>query len=175
MLLMLPWQVTDFYVIPLGVFFAFAVTMVLVRFLDTAPGWVTKSAVLLALVFNVLVCGQAFGKMASYRNDTAQLLDWLKYNQQYRQDVGQGFQTATNAMEAGVAIPQLLAKETGVLIPAFPEKYIVKEIMYDPKVVYYLYNPRMGDQDLRRISQMWSVAFSSKSWTLFRRNFWVNR
>lgn len=173
LLLLLPWQVTDFYVIPLGVFFAFGSSMILGNFLSCCGLWLGRVLVVLALCLNILVCQYSFGKMAAYRNDTAQLIDWMEHNQQFHQDMAAGFIGATNAQEAGDTIPQLLNKQAGISVPSFSFLYQVKDIMSAPKVVYYLYNPKLGDQDLRRINMMWSEVYSSRSWILFRRIFWI--
>ena len=174
LVLLLPWSVNSFYAIPLGILFAFAAVVVLAEFLETAPAWVTRGVVFLMLGFNIIVCAQAFGNMVAYRNDTAQLLDWVQYNKQFHLDLDQGFGLATNATEAGVAIPALLEKERRIKIPVFSAMPKVRDIVYDQKVIYYLYCVSYGDQDLRLINEMWSVVFSSKTWILFRRNYWLN-
>jgi hypothetical protein len=170
LLLLLPWQVSDFYAIPLGLFFAFTLTMVLAPYLEELKGWPNKAIILTVLVLNLAVCYCSFGKMAAYRNDTSQLLDWLKYNEDFNKAADNGFTTATNAPEAGDRIPELLQMQTGRSIPHFAPMYSVKDIVYNQKVLYYLYNPTLGDQDLRLINRLFSVVYSSRSWTLFRKN-----
>jgi hypothetical protein len=81
-LLLLPWQVTDFYALPLGVFFGLGASIFLARFLDDCPPVLFGFILVGALAMAVFVCGQSFGKMTAYRNDTAFLIDWLVHNRQ---------------------------------------------------------------------------------------------
>ena len=170
LIVLLPWQVSDFYAAPLGVFFAFFATLFLADDLERCKGWLIKTIIGLMLMFNIGVCYCSFGKMVAYRNDTIQLLDWLTYNQEFRAAMERGWKVSTNAWEAGDTIPALLEIRTGIKIPSFSHVTLVKEIIYTPRTLYYLYNPSLGDQDLRLIHQLYSVVFSSRSWTLFERN-----
>jgi len=169
LLVLLPWQVSDFYAIPLGVFFAFFATVLLVDDLDKAGGVVIKTIIFFALIFNISVCYFSFGKMITYKNDTIRLLDWLTYNQEFQEAMQRGWNVATNAWEPGDKIPELLKIRTGIAIPHFSYVPSVKDIVTNPRILYYLYNPYSGDQDLRLIHQLYSVVFSSQNWTLFER------
>jgi len=170
LVILLPWQVSDFYAIPLGLFFAFFTTLFLADDLEKCSGWPLKIIVSSALIFNISVCYCSFEKMTSYRNDTVQLLDWLTYNHEFNSAIQHGWEIATNAEEPGHAIPELLKRRTGATIPPFSYVPSVKDIVSGPRTLYYLYNPYSGDQDLRLIHQVYSVVFSSRNWTLFERN-----
>jgi hypothetical protein len=169
----LPWQANSYHVVPLGVFFAFSAAVFLSKFLEEASPWLVRIIAASALIFEMAVCYHSFGAMAHYRNDTQVLVSWMATNHQFQTDMAQGWQGATNAWEPGRAVPDLLKREHGITVEAFAPKFNVKEIICDHKCVYYLYDPKLGDQDLRRLKEMWSVVFQSKSWILFRRSFWV--
>lgn len=174
LLVILPWQANSYHVVSLGVFFAFVTAVAAANFLEHSSGKVLGLIALGGLVFEILVCSHSFGAMATYRNDSADLVKWMKYNHQFQRDMAEGWRGATNAIEAGETFPKLLEKQSGAKIEPFYSSFNVKGIICDPKVVYYLYDPKLGDQDLRRLEFMWSVAFESKSWTLFRRSFWAD-
>jgi len=169
-LILLPWDTTGSYSTPLGVLFAFLITVLIAERLETVRVDAFVAVVLAALVLNMLVGGAALKAASSYQQDTASLLKWLATNTQFEYEVVQnGAVVRANAAEPGGAIPALVGLYYGKTYGEFIFTPRVKEIVEDVRTRYYLYGTTWGDQDLSRLGKMYYPVFVSKNWIMFRR------
>lgn len=172
LLIILPWSGWGHYITPLGVFFAFGITIFTVQKLEVLPPWILSAVLLSALGLNIGVGGSAIYYHASYQNDTGNLAQWLSENLLFEHEVlNQGSVVRCNAQEPCEQIPKLVQYQYNKSYPPFTFTPQVKEILRDPKTKYYVWGTQWGDQDLRRLGQMWTPMFVSKHWVVFRRMY----
>jgi hypothetical protein len=169
-LILLPWDTSGFYSTPLGLLFAFFITVLIAGRLERMNTAVFPFIVAAALILNLLVGGSALQAQATYQQDSASLMKWLATNTQFEYEVNQnGAVVRANAMEPGGAIPALVRQYYGKTYGEFIFTPHVKEIVEDIQTRYYLYGTTWGDQDLSRLGKMWYPVFVSKNWIMFRR------
>ncbi|MCA9398799.1 MAG: hypothetical protein KC618_03535 [Candidatus Omnitrophica bacterium] len=170
LLLILPWNAWGHYVTPLGIFFAFTLTVFLAGLLDSARTWLVGLAAVISLGVNLYAGGKALHFHAQYQQDTQQMLVWLSQNALFQHEVMEaGAVVRCNANEPSGAIQKLVNKYHGQNYPKFIFTPKVGDILNDPATRYYIWAPSWGDQDLRRLGNMWTPMFVSESWIVFRR------
>lgn len=168
-LVLLPWSTTGHYSTPLGVFFAFMVTILIAERMEKIGGILLLSITAVALVVNIFVGGSALQAALTYQQDTASLLKWLSSNVQFEYELASGAVVRVNADEPGNTLPKLAKMLYDKSYAPFIFTPAVRDILADPQTRYYLYGPNWGDQDLSRLGRIWYPVFVSKNWIMFRR------
>lgn len=166
---LLPWQTLGHYTIPLAVLFAFFFAVLMAdafEQLNTVVAYICGAAI---LVLNLYVCSSAFTFMSTYQQDTDSLIKWAANNAQFQYELNTGANVRANACEPAERIPELVKYYYQKNMSAFIFTTGVRDIMADPKTVYFLYGTTWGDQDLSRLPNLWYPVFVSKSWVMFRR------
>ena len=168
--LIIPWQGWGHYVTPLGVFFAFTITIFLANRLSRIPKALLFLIITLSLSLNIFVGGKAISSHEKYQYDTHNLKQWMAQNALFKHDVLTQKQTVRcNATEPSYAIPRLVNKENETSFSDFIFTSSVREIIADPQTKYFIWGVHWGNQDLRRLGEMWSPMFFSDNWIVFRR------
>lgn len=163
LVILLPWNTTSYYAGPLGLFFAFALAILISDLLSLCPGKVHACIVIVALAMNVVVCQYALLRETTYQYDTKNLMAWLHYNSNYFER--DNIKIYSNAMEPGMAIPGHMKRSWGSKIQPFTHNYNARIISTDPNA-YYLFSPRFGVLD-KGLNQNYKVKFFSKNWVLY--------
>lgn len=161
---LLPWNTLSYYASPLGLFFASAIGIGLIRIVDD---WNTSRqliVVILALTLNLLVCYYALSRERTYQADTYNLMQWLKARHEQLVTVEKNTLVSTNAMEAGNAIPAYL-KRQGVVIPVFSYGRVPSQEGND---IFYLYSPRFGFISSGHFKN-YQMEFFSRNWVLYKK------
>lgn len=172
LLLILPWSAGGHYVTPLAVFFGFTVTVWLVNKLEKMRTAIVVVLILLSLGFNVFVGGRAIHFHATYQQDTASLVKWLAQNALFQHEVMvEQVGVRCNANEPCSTIPAMTNNVYGTSYSNFKFTPKVGDILKDENTKYYIWSPGWGDQDLRRLKNMWTTMFVSEHWYVFRRMF----
>lgn len=168
----LPWSAWGHYVIPLGVFFAFTFTILMTDIVTSLRPSLMALIIALGLIFNVFIGGKAVYFHVNYQYDTQNMLDWLAHNAIFKHEVADGSATVRcNAEEPSSAIPKLTNAYFGTAYANFIYTAKVKDILLDSSTKYFVWAPSWGDQDLRKLQNMWTPMFISKSWIVFRRMY----
>jgi len=162
--ILLPWNTLSYYASPLGLFFAFIIGIGVVRIVDTWSISRQSMAVIFALILNLLVCCYALGRERAYNMDTYNLMQWIKVHHEQLISTDKNSLVATNAMEAGGAIPTYL-KHQGIVIPVFSYEAVP---LPGSSGIFYLYSTHFGaiSSDYFKGYQM---EFISKSWILYKK------
>lgn len=171
LLMILPWSGWGHYVTPLGVFFAFLITVFMAGRLAALPPLFSGVLIAVSLGMNLILGGSAIRFHSDYQYDTANLARWLAENVVFERETELGFVSGGNAMEPCQTIVQHVEFAHGKQYKPFVYTPQVKEILRNPRMKYYLWKTDGGDQDLRRLGNMWSPVFVSRSWVLFRRMY----
>lgn len=169
--LIIPWSGGGHYVVPLAIFFAFFITMVLVDSLLKIPKIFLFFIVTASLLFNICVGGRAISAHEKYQYDTYNMQQWMVQNALFRHEVlMQGKTVRSNANEPAGAIPALINKKYGISFKLFIYTPFVRDIVVDPQTKYFVWGVHWGDQDLRRLGgDRWNPMFVSDNWIVFRR------
>lgn len=100
---------------------------------------------------------------------THNLKQWMSQNVLFKYETLMlGSTVRCNAFEASYAIPQLVNRSKGTSFNDFVFTSSVREIIQDPRTKYFVWGTQWGDQDLRILEGMWSPAFLSDHWIVFR-------
>ncbi len=167
LLILLPWNAIGYYAGPLGLFFAFFITILISGFLSRINLRLQTAIVVCFLVFNQFVCQYALNREASYNYDKANLEKWLTNNNVYDFASPDNI-IKCNAMEATCAIPRLIKWNSGVGINNFVYSRDPGGTVDGKKCNIYLYSPRFGGVDLSKLKD-WDVIFFSKNWIMYRK------
>jgi hypothetical protein len=167
----LPWSGGGHYVTPLGVFFAFLVAVFTAGRLASLSPLFSGGLIAASLGITLLLGGSAISFHSDYQYDTANLARWMAENVGFEREIGMGAVSGGNAMEPCQTIVQYVEFAHGKQYRPFVYTPQVKEILRNPRMKYYLWKTDGGDQDLRRLGDMWSPVFVSRSWVLFRRMY----
>jgi hypothetical protein len=170
-LVLLPWKTWGHYVIPLGLFFALMIALLITDHLESLGRklwWALFAAI---LFFNIITASSVLRWHYSYQRDTQNLVEWLARNVIFEHDISSGALVRGNAMEACDAIPGMVRFLYGKQYASFIATSSVREILQDPLTRYFLFDRFGGDQDLRRLGDMWTPVFLSDHWIMFRRMY----
>lgn len=167
LLILLPWNTVSYYAAPLGLFWAFLITMLITEGISQVGIRLQILLIVGALLMNQFICQYALAREATYQYDTANLMVWLKTNEasfDEKTDL-----IATNAMEPAAAIPGLLNRTQGTQVQPFawttdPDRPLEEGRQGN----YYLYSPRFYGIDLGKLQQ-WQIIFLSKNWVMYKR------
>jgi hypothetical protein len=161
--ILLPWNTTSYYASPLGLFFAFVLTILISDLLSNCSEKVHAYIMVVGLIVNVVVCQYALLRETTYQYDTKNLMTWLHYNRDsFEQD---SIKIYSNAMEPGMAIPGHMKRNWGSKIQCFTHSYDT-HIMSGDTNTYYLFSPRFGALD-QSLGRNYKVKFFSKNWVLY--------
>lgn len=167
LLVLLPWNTTSYYAAPLGLFFAFFLTVLLSDILSGLNLKLQLFAVVFALAFNQLVCLYALNRESTFQYDTGNLMGWLSgFSQSSKSGWNECVQT--NAIEPAEAIPQLMNMQRGLAIKKFHWLTDTKQVLLNEGCDLYLYSPRYSCADVGVLKD-WEIIFSSKNWTMYKR------
>ncbi|MBF0594475.1 MAG: hypothetical protein HQL22_05870 [Candidatus Omnitrophica bacterium] len=171
LLVILPWSAWGHYVTPLGVFFGFAIAVLLADRIERLALSHTAGLFLLMFAFSMIVGAMALKFYATYQYDSANLMKWLATNSLFEHEVSLGAVVRGNAWEPCETIVNQVNGIYGKNYEKFVLTSSVREILADVKTRYYLWGRHWGDQDLSRLGAMWTPVFISDHWVLFRRMF----
>ena len=169
--LLLPWDTWGHYVTPLGIFFAFSLSVLLADRLDGLKFPQSMMIALLSFIFALIVGMSALKFQVTYQYDTANLMKWMGTNGFFDHEMGSGAIVRGNALEAGETVMKQVNAVYGKNYPGYIFTSNVREVLADAKTRYYLWAPHYGDQDLNRLKGMWTSMFVSEHWVLFRRMY----
>jgi len=161
--ILLPWNTSSYYAGPLGVFFAWIVTLLITEVVLKITFRSQCKIVLCALVFNIFVCRYALGREFIYKYDTDNLMQWMKIHHENFQDKN----LFTNAMEPGEAIPALTNRKFHLNIQKFAWSPEPAKVINDLACDYYLFSSRFGSLNESHFPA-WKPVFLSKNWILYR-------
>ena len=169
LLVLLPWAVWGYYVLPFGFFFAFVLAVLLAERVEALP--LPSFAVLAAgsFVFVLVVSATVLKFHSTYQYDTANLMKWMATNALFEHELESGAVVRGNAIEPCNAIVSQVNALYGKGYKDFIFTPTVGAILGDAKTRYYLWGRNWGDQDLSRLGIMWTPMFVSEHWVLFRR------
>ncbi|NTV28939.1 MAG: hypothetical protein HGA80_02540 [Candidatus Omnitrophica bacterium] len=167
--LLLPWETVGYYSTPLGVFFAFVVTVLVAERLEKISVRMLSLLAMAAVMLNLYVGGTEIYAAMTYQQDTDSLSRWMVNNVQFEYEVGSGSTVRINASEPSDTIPMGVNLVYGKSYKKFIFSPRVREVLSDQQTRYYLYGPNWGDQDLSRLGRIWYPVFQSKNWVMFRR------
>ena len=171
LILLLPWSTWGHYAGPLGVFFAFTLTVLIADKLEDLNVPASLLIGVAAFVFALTVGGMALKFQSGYQADTANLMKWLSVNDVFAHDIESGAVVRGNAWEPCSAIVTGVSLAYGKKFPEFVFTANVGDVLKDIRTRYYLWNPFWGDQDLSRLGHMWTPMYVSEHWILFRRMY----
>ncbi len=166
LLILLPWNTLSYYAAPLGLLWAFLITMLISEAVSRAGASLQIALIVGALFMNQFICQYALAREATYQYDTANLMTWLKTNESFVNDERPDL-VATNAMEPAAAIPGLMNRIRGTHLKPFKWATDSAQISQGPQN-YYLYSPRFYGVDLSKLKQ-WEIVFLSKNWVMYKR------
>lgn len=170
-LLILPWSLWGHYVTPLAVFFAFSIAILLAEGIEDLKPIYLAPILILSLGLNIAVASLASNHHATYQKDSANLIQWISENGLFNHELSTGAAVGCNANEPCTAIPKLANRFYQKSFPEFNFKPQVRELLEDKNIKYYIWGPVWGDQDLRRLGNMWTPMFLSDHWVVFRRMY----
>jgi len=171
-LIILPWSTWGHYALPLGVFFAFLISVLIAERINRLNNGLRNTILIAAMFFTAFVSWAALRDQFTYQIDTASLIEWLAENPIFEHEVLSGAVVRGNASEACDAIPVKVRMLYNIKYPPFVFTSSIREILADPQTRYYLWGRYWGDQDLRRLGHdLWAPMFVSENWILFRRMY----
>ena len=171
LIIILPWRTFSYMTIPLGVFFGFTVAILVAPLLERLTNKTQVFLAIIFLMFNMFPASTQLLSFAQYNHDTVNLLKWIDEDPYVQNASFAGKHFGCNGMEPAAAISNLvkLIDHKEIALVLYTPK--VRDIVSDGDMVFYFYNTRFGDQDLRRLNDMWTTVFISKNWIVFRRNY----
>ena len=164
LLLLIPWMTISYVAGPLGVLFAFPVSIYLAHVLPQSSINLQVLAPVAALLFNMLICQRALTRESLYHYDTQNLMTWVRGNPEF-QLAADGGLVYCNAWEGGGAIPAHLARDFGVLIPGFTYKGLDQSSFRAGQIM--VYTPRFGSDTDTFSPDFWETQFYSKFWQVY--------
>lgn len=164
LLILLPWNTISYYAGPLGVYFAFPVSIFLAQILPTTRPLLQVLVPVAALIFNMFVSQWTLTRESLYHYDTQNLMAWIQGNPEF-QTAALSKLVACNAMEAGVAIPQHLARDFALALPSFSHRGANPD-GYQPGRML-VYTPRFGSPADVFSTDEWITMFYSKYWQVY--------
>lgn len=167
LLILIPWNTSSYYVVPLGLFFGLLLTLFLSDSLFGLNLKLQFSIVILALIFNQLVCLYALNRESAYQYDTKNVAQWLIG---FSESAESGWNDCvqTNAIEPAETLPQLINRRSGVKINKFHWLRDTNQLAYNVGCDLYLYSPRFSAIDLAKLKD-WEIVFLSKNWIMYKR------
>lgn len=165
LLMLLPWNTVSYYAAPLGLFFAFIVTLLISDICSSLNIKLQYLIIVMALFLNQFVCQYALNRESSYQNDTVNLMLSIKSNPVFEKSVND-HRIFTNAMEPGTAIPGLMNRQWGLNFHQFRYSSNTNDLLKED-MRYYLYSPRFPKTDLS-VFNSWEIMFFSKNWIMYR-------
>ncbi len=166
-LILLPWNTSSYYAVPLGIFFAFFFAVLLSDILSGFNLKLQLCAVIFALVFNQMVCLYALNREWTYKYDTNNLMEWL-IGFSAPSENGWNNCVQTNAMEPAETIPQLLNRQRGTALNKFHWLTDINQLKYNKGCDLYLHSPRFSGSGLHGLED-WEIVFFSKNWIMYKR------
>lgn len=168
LLILLPWNAVCYYVGPLGLFFAFIITVFISTLMQKLNIKSHIAILILALVLNLFVCQYALMRESTYQNDTSNLMNSIKSNFFKLVQKDRNYSVFCNAMEASNAIPGFIKRKWGLSMQSFRWSLDPNEDFGGKKCDFYLYSPRFDCIDLNKLND-WESVFLSKNWILYKR------
>lgn len=168
LLVLLPWNTTGYYAMPLGLFFAFFITTLISGFLSRINLRLQMVIVVCFLMVNQLVCQYALNREAFYEYDKMNLIRWFSGNNGYNLASPGNACIKCNAMEASGALPSLIKWKSGISINSFAYSQDPGGVVDGKNCNFYLYTPRFGGVDLAKLKD-WNVIFFSKNWVMYHK------
>ncbi|MCR4337865.1 MAG: hypothetical protein NUV91_08695 [Candidatus Omnitrophica bacterium] len=166
-LILLPWSTITYYATPLGLFFAFLVTILISRHLFNLRDRSLAIMVIVFLIVNQFVCQYALRREAGYMSDTIQLREWFKKNHLAHR-LGNDDVIFANAMEASRAIPLTIERKWQIHLEPFRYSLDPEAPVENRKANFYLYSPRFATMDLNQLAN-WELVFQSQNWVMYKR------
>jgi len=166
LLMLLPWNTVSYYAAPMGLFFAFIVTLLICDFNTRLNIKLQFLIIILAVFLNQFVCQYALQRESSYQNDTMNLMIYIRNNPIFKNNI-EDYRIFSNAMEPASAIPSVMNKLWDLNISHF--HWSMKTNDYEKENMrYYLYSSRFPRADIS-VFKNWSVIFYSNNWVVYRR------
>jgi hypothetical protein len=165
--ILIPWNTSSYYAVPLGLFFGLLMTLFLS---DSLSGLNFKPQfliVIFALIFNQLVCLYVLNRESTYQYDTKNVARWL-IGFSGSAESGWNNCVQTNAIEPAETLPQLINRQSGLKINKFHWLRDTNQLAYNIGCDLYLYSPRFSGIDLTMLKD-WEIVFLSKNWTMYKR------
>jgi len=167
LLVLLPWNPIIYFATPLGLFFAFIITLLISQSLPPMGMRMNIFFVLCALTFNQVVFQYALARESTYQKDTIHLMEWIEHHEPF-QTKGSDISVFSNAMEAAFAIPGHINRKTDLDLEEF-HWTTQPDLKQDGKrCQFYLYSPRFHGINVNALKG-WEVVFVSKNWILYQR------
>lgn len=165
--ILLPWNATCYYAAPLGLFFAFIITVLISGCLcKLSLNW-QVFVIIGALTINQLVCQYALNREAIYKYDTNNLMKWFSANTLF-QGGKEDYCIQCNAMEASATLPSLMEREGNLKMKGFSWSTDPERMVNERKCEFYLYSPRFHGIDMAKLKG-WSIVFLSRNWIMYRK------
>lgn len=161
--ILLPWITASYYASPLGLFFAFLITLLICDLWAGSSQKIQACVLLGSMVLNIVVCQYALIRETTYQQDTRNLMMWMRANaEQFEQSDRVVY---SNAMEAGMAIPGHMKRAWNSKIQPFIYNSNVG-VMAKNTYACYLFSPRFGAID-QKVASAYKIKFVSKNWIVY--------
>ena len=164
LLLLLPWMTISYVAGPLGVMFAFPVSVYISQVLPQTTVGIQILAPITALLLNILVSQWALTRESLYHYDTQNLIAWIQGNPAF-QAAARSELVYCNAMEGGGAIPAHLGRDFGVSMPGFKYQGLDQDLIFSGEIM--VYTPRFGSSTDIFAPAVWDTVFYSKFWQVY--------
>lgn len=166
-LMLLPWNTIGYYATPLGLFFAFAITLLVSDYLSGIKVRQQLFIVIGALIMNQFVCQYALIQAATYQYDTSNLGAWICANQVFR-DKEHEYGIHCNSSLAADSIPVFIKRKYDLQINRLYKAAAPDQCIYNPERTFYFYSSRFNNIDLTQLSG-WKIVFFSKNWIVYEK------
>ena len=166
LMILLPWSTTSYYAGPLGVFFAFPVSIFVAQVLPQTSTFMQVLVPIGSLILNMFVSQWALTRESLYHYDTQNLMAWVRGNSAF-QSAAREKLVYCNGMEAAGTIPGHLARDFSLQLPSFMHGGIQSDPTYSKAV--YVWSPRFGGAESDFPRGTWDTMFYSKFWQVYVR------
>jgi len=166
LMILLPWSTTSYYAGPLGVFFAFPVSIFVAQVLPQTSTFMQVLVPIGSLILNMFVSQWALTRESLYHYDTQNLMAWVRGNSAFQLAAREKL-VYCNGMEAAGAIPGHLARDFSLQLPSFMHGGIQSDPTLSKAV--YVWSPRFGGAESDFPRGTWDTMFYSKFWQVYVR------
>ena len=165
LLILLPWNTVSYYATPLGLFFAFIISILISEKIIKLKFRWQICLISFALLLNMFICNYSLLRESTYQEDTYNLMEWINHNHKI-----ENFENniLCNAMEASDAIPKYVNFKWNLGLASFKWSTNPNEKDNGKQFDYYLYSPRFGGINKNEISG-WEINFLTDNWIMYHR------
>lgn len=163
--ILLPWNTQSYYAAPLGLFFAFFVSIAISPWFEKIQRQYHLLIVTFSMCLNLLVCSYALSREATYQYDTRSLLIWLHKQLPL---LPTQFHIQSNAAEASVALPMFMEKKWTDSLERFQWTVTPNQSAQLGKVNLFIYGSRFHSLNETELKD-WKLVFYSKNWIVYQK------